>query len=209
MRRIGRNDTREKIITFIYAFNEEHGYSPTVRDILKGCDISSTAVVQHHLDVLQREGRIHRDPEVFRSIRLANPKGMTVTVPLLGTIAAGKPIPVPSAETWTTHPEETIELPSELTGGKQVYALRVKGKSMIDAFIDDGDIVLIDPVVSAINGDMVAAWLKDEKEVTLKRFYLQAGKVILKPENQTMAPITQSPENVEVQGKVVGVIRRL
>jgi repressor LexA len=208
MRRIGRNDTREKIITFIYAFNDEHGYSPTVRDILKGCDISSTAVVQHHLDVLQREGRIHRDPEVFRSIRLANPRGMTA-VPLLGTIAAGKPIPVPSAETWTAQPEETIELPAELTGGKQIYALRVKGKSMIDAFIDDGDIVLIAPTVSAVNGEMVAVWLKDEKEVTLKRFYAQAGKVILKPENQTMKPITQRPENVEVQGKVVGVIRKL
>jgi repressor LexA len=208
MRRIGHNDTRERILNFIREYSDAHGYSPTVRDILKGCNISSTAVVQHHLDVLERDGRIQRDPEVFRSIRLPGYKGL-MSVPLLGTIAAGKPIPVPSAETWTATAQDTIEVPSEITGGKNVFALRVKGKSMIDAFIDDGDIVLFSPVSSVNNGEMVAVWLKNEKEVTLKRFYAQSGKIVLKPANQTMKPITQEPENVEIQGKVIGVIRKL
>jgi len=208
MRRIGHNDTRERILNFIHEYSDAHGYSPTVRDILKGCNISSTAVVQHHLDVLELDGRIQRDPEVFRSIRLSGYKG-TTSVPLLGTIAAGKPIPVPSAETWTSAALDTIELPQGMTGDKNIFALRVKGKSMIDALIDDGDIVIINPVSSVNNGEMVAGWLKNEKEVTLKRFYVQSGKIILKPANQAMKPIVQEPENVEIQGKVIGVIRKL
>jgi repressor LexA len=208
MRQAGHNDTRERIFNFLHEFFDERGYAPTVRDILKGCDISSTAVVQHHLDVLEREGRIHRDPEVFRSIRLTEKRNIT-GVPLLGVIAAGKPIPVPSPDTWTNQTLDTIELPQEMTGNRQVYALRVKGQSMIDALIDDGDIVLMEPASTARNGEMVAAWLKDERSVTLKRFYMEPDKVILKPANRTMKPITIRPENIEIQGKVVGVIRRL
>lgn len=208
MRQAGHNATRERIFDFLHAFRRKHEYMPTVRDILKGCGISSTAVVQHHLDVLEREGRIHRDPEVFRSIRLAEKRTVT-GVPLLGIIAAGQPIPVPSADTWTNQALETIELPQEITGNRQVYALRVKGKSMIDALIDDGDIVLMEPAVTARDGDMVAVWLKDKREVTLKRFYAGQGKVVLKPANETMKPITLNPENVEIQGKVVGVFRKL
>ncbi|HXX59152.1 MAG TPA: transcriptional repressor LexA [Dehalococcoidales bacterium] len=208
MRQIGHNDTRERILGFIHEFFDAHGYAPTVRDILKGCNLSSTAIVQHHLDVLERDGRIQRDPEVFRSIRLPDHKNLA-SVPLLGTIAAGKPIPVPSAETWTAQALDTIELPPEITGGKNVFALRVKGKSMIDALIDDGDIVLLNPVSSVNNGEMVAAWLKNEKQVTLKRFFAQSGKIILKPANQTMKPFVLEPDNVEIQGKVIGVIRKL
>jgi len=208
MRQIGHNETRERIFNFLRNFDTEHGYMPTVRDILKGCDISSTAVVQHHLDILEREGRIHRDPEVFRSIRLPNKRNI-VAVPVLGTIAAGQPIPVPTADTWSSQSQDSIELPQELTGGKQVYALRVKGQSMIDALIDDGDIVLMEPAANADNGQMVAVWLKNERAVTLKRIFVQKDRIVLKPANQSIKPITQQPENVEVQGKVVGVIRRL
>jgi len=208
MRQTGHNDTRERIFIFLHDFFAEHGYAPTVRDILKGCDISSTAVVQHHLDVLEREGRIHRDPEVFRSIRLAVRRNFT-TAPLLGVIAAGQPIPVPSPDTWTSQSLDTIELPQEMVGNRQVYALRVKGQSMIDALIDDGDIVIMEPVQTAHNGQMVAVWLKDERAVTLKRFHREKDRVVLKPANPSMAPITVAPENVEIQGRVVGVIRRL
>ena len=208
MRQVGHNDTRERIFGFLHDFFAERGYAPTVRDILKGCDISSTAVVQHHLDVLEREGKIHRDPEVFRSIRLTEKRNIT-GVPLLGVIAAGKPIPVPSPDTWTSQTLDTIELPQDMTGNRQVYALRVKGQSMIDALIDDGDIVLMEPASTARNGEMVAAWLKDEHAVTLKRFYAEPGKVTLKPANRAMKPISVRPENIEIQGKVVGVIRNL
>lgn len=208
MRRPGFSETRERIFKFIRGFFDDRGYAPTIRDILKGCSLSSTAVVQHHLNVLEREGRIHRDPEVFRSIQLADRKN-TVSVPLLGTIAAGEPIPVPSAETWESQALEILDLTDDLTQGKQVYALRVKGLSMVDALIDDGDTVLMEPAGTAENGDMVAVWLKQEQEVTLKRIYIEPERVCLRPANTLMAPVYQHPENVEIQGRVVGIIRKL
>jgi repressor LexA len=208
MRQVGFNETRERIFTFLHDFRDKHDYMPTVRDILKGCSISSTAVVQHHLDILEREGRIHRDPEVFRSIRLADKRNLT-TVPLLGIIAAGKPIPVPTPDTWTNQSLDAIELPQEIIENRQIYALRVKGQSMIDALIDDGDIVLMESTKTAENGEMVAVWLKNEREVTLKKIYFQSGKVVLKPANRSMKPMTFQADNIEIQGKVVGVFRKL
>ena len=208
MRQAGLNATRERIFDFLHDFRDKHDYMPTVRDILKGCSISSTAVVQHHLDVLEREGRIHRDPEIFRSIRLAEKRNLNV-VPLLGVIAAGKPIPVPTPDTWNNQSLDTIELPQKLGANKQLYALRVKGKSMIDALIDDGDIVIIEPSNTAENGEMAVVWLKNERAVTLKKVYFERDRVILKPANQTMKAITTHAENVEIQGKVTGVLRKL
>jgi len=208
MRQPGKGTTREKVYRYIREFFGERGYAPTVRDILKGCAISSTAVVQHHLNVLQREGRIHRDPTVFRSIRLTEPAGMT-GVPLLGTIAAGEPIPVPDSDAWKSTALETLQVPEELIQDRPVYALRVKGTSMIDALIDDGDTVLMEAMTTAKDGDMVAVWLRDEQEVTLKRFYLEDDQVCLRPANRQMAPMYHRPDNVEVQGRVTAVIRKL
>lgn len=208
MRRPGISNTRERILKFIKDFIDDHGYAPTVRDIVKGCHLSSTAVVQHHLNVLEREGRIRRDPEVFRSIQLTDRKNLA-SVPLLGTIAAGAPIPVPSADTWDSEVLETVELSDTLTRGKRIFALRVKGQSMVDALIDDGDIVLIEPVSAASPGDMVAVWLKEQQEVTLKRIYPEKDRVCLMPANQLMAPVYYPAENIEVQGRVVGVLRQL
>jgi repressor LexA len=207
LRKPGVSQTRQRIFSFIREFISDRGYAPTVRDILKGCNLSSTAVVQHHLNVLEREGQIRRDPEVFRSIQLTGRKNV-VSVPLLGTIAAGAPIPVPAAETWASQAVDTIELTDELAAHREVYALKVKGTSMIDALVDDGDIVLMEPAGNTENGDMVAVWLKKEQEVTLKRMYIEEGWVCLQPANKSMAPIYQPPENVEVQGRVVGVIRK-
>ncbi|MDD5190137.1 MAG: transcriptional repressor LexA [Dehalococcoidales bacterium] len=215
MRQMTRNQTRERIITYIRSFLKEHDYAPTVRDILKGCDISSTAVVQYHLDVLQKEGRIQRDPEIFRSIRLMdNPSREKtllnmVSVSLLGMIAAGEPIPVAWADAWQKHELDNIELPREITGNRQVFALKVKGQSMIDALIDDGDVVLMEPTHTAAPGEMVAVWIKDRREVTLKRLYFERDMVRLQPANQSMKPILQPADNVEIQGRVVGVIRKL
>jgi len=208
MRKPGKSQTRQRVLKFIRDFVEDRGYAPTVRDIMRGCGLSSTAVVQHHLNILEREGYIHRDPEVFRSIQLLDRKN-TVRVPLLGTIAAGEPIPVPSSETWQSEAVETLELTEELTQGKEVYALKVKGLSMIDALIDDGDIVLMQPVSAADDGDMVAVWLKEEQEVTLKRLFRDPKGVRLQPANSQMKPLYVNPENIEVQGKIVGVIRKL
>jgi repressor LexA len=208
LRKLALNTTRENILHYIHGFIDERGYSPTVRDILKGCSISSTAVVQYHLDVLEKEGRIHRDPEIFRSIRVSQKKGMTL-IPLMGTIAAGTPIPVPGSDSWTSGTTDTMEVPQDMIGDKPVFALRVKGLSMIDALIDDGDIVVMESADSAENGEMVAVWLKDREEVTLKHFYAEKDMVLLKPANQTMQPIRQRADNVEIQGKVIGVIRKL
>jgi len=202
---------RRQILEFIRGFVEDKGYSPTVRDIGKGCGISSPAGVQRHLNILKEEGYIRREPEVFRSIRIVEKEGEGVTsVPLLGTIAAGKPISVPTSDTWTAIPEETLRLPEDLTQGKgNIFALKVKGTSMLDALIDDGDIVLMEQASTANDGEMVALWLKDEQEVTLKRIYRDSDKLRLQPANKQMSPIYQEPDNVEIQGKVIGVIRKL
>jgi len=208
MRKPGKSQTRQRILKFIHDFVDDRGYAPTVRDILRGCSLSSTAVVQHHLNVLEREGYIHRDPEVFRSIQLLDRKN-TIRVPLLGSIAAGEPIPVPSSETWTSEAIEVLQLTEELTQGKEVYALKVNGLSMMDALIDDGDIVLMEPANTAEDGDVVAAWLKDKHEVTLKRFFQETGRICLQPANSQMKPIYVNPEDIEIQGRVIGVIRKL
>ena len=208
MRKPGISETRQRILQFIRDFIEDRGYAPTVRDILKGCDISSTAVVQHHLNILEREGHIHRDPEVFRSIKLLDMKNI-VRVPLLGNIAAGEPIPVPDSDTWVNESMETLELTEEFTHGKEVYALKVRGLSMVDALIDDGDIVLMEPANTADDGDMVAVWLKDKREVTLKRLFRERKMIRLQPSNAQMEPLYVNSQNMEVQGRVVGVIRKL
>jgi repressor LexA len=205
------SNTRLRILNFIRKFFDERGYAPTVRDIARGCNISTPSVVQHHLNTLERQGYIHRDPEVFRSIQLVERKRESISrVPLLGTIAAGKPIPVPTPDTWTTIPEETLQLTEEVTQGKKdVYALKVKGSSMIDAFVDDGDIVLLQSTSKVEDGEMAAVWLKLEQEVTLKKVYHEAGRIRLQPANSTMKPMYYQPENVEIQGKVIGVLRKL
>ncbi len=208
MRKPGINITRQKVIDYIRDFYDDRGYAPTVRDIMRGCNLSSTAVVQHHLKVLESEHQIERDSRVFRSIQLPDRKN-TVRVPLLGTIAAGAPIPVLKSESWSSDAIDTLEMSGEITGGKDVFALRVKGHSMIDALIDDGDIVLMDQTGTVENGDMVAAWLKKEEEVTLKRYFIEGQKVRLQPANVQMKPIYTDPANIEVQGKVIAVIRTL
>jgi repressor LexA len=206
MRKPGMSSTRQKVIDFIREFYDDHGYAPTVRDIQKGCELSSTAVVQHHLKVLEAEHVINRDSKVFRSIQLPDRK-TTVRVPILGKIAAGLPIPVMNSDTWHEEAVDALELSSEITQGKDVFALRVSGLSMIDALIDDGDIVLLEPVQGAENGDMVAVWLKREGEVTLKRFFREDDRVRLQPANSQMQPIYTDAANLEIQGRVVAVIR--
>jgi repressor LexA len=134
-----------------------------------------------------------------------------MAVPIIGRIAAGQPIPVPTADTWSNLDySESIEVTRDMVGGRpNVYGLRVKGTSMIDALVNDGDIVLMEAANTADNGDMVAVWLKREQEATLKRFYQEGDRIRLQPANEAMAPIYTDPANVEVQGKVLGAIRPL
>ena len=203
---------QRRILEFILQFVSDHDYPPSIRQIQEACQISSTSVVDYNLRILERLGYIRRDREVSRAIELLKRAGLrrsrVVPVPVIGTIAAGQPIPVPNADTWTTFSDEVIELSPEIVGHRQnVYALRVKGTSMIDALVNDGDIVVMEATSTAEDGDMVAAWLKREQEATLKRFYRDGARVRLQPANEAMEPIYTEAENVEVQGKVVACIR--
>jgi repressor LexA len=204
---------QRRILEFIREFIGEHDYPPSIRQIQEACDISSTSVVDYNLRILEKNGYMRRDREVSRAIELLEPGGRrprVVAVPIIGTIAAGQPIPVPTADTWQTFdPEETLEVPPDMVGGKDVYALRVKGNSMIDALVNDGDIVLMEPAPAARDGDMVAAWLKREQEATLKHLHREGPRVRLQPANQAMQPIYTDADNVEVQGRVIGAIRAL
>ena len=204
--------TRSRILKFIGKFLDERGYAPTVRDIVRGCKISTPSVVQYHLNKLEDEGHIQRDPEVFRSIQLVGRKREAVfEVPLLGSIAAGKPIPVPTADSWTSAPEETLQLTDEvIRNRKGIYALRVKGNSLIDALISDGDIVLMQ-AASTIEeeGEMAAVWLKTAQEVTIKKAYHEGDLIRLEPANREMEPMYFPPDEVEIQGRVIGVLRKL
>jgi len=205
---------RQRIIGFIRKFVTEMGYPPTVRDIVNGCRISSTSVVAYHLDVLKREGYIRRHPDVSRGIELLDgpaSRHSPVPVPVIGLIAAGEPIPVPDVDTWdVSASSDTIEVTGDLIRGREnVYALKVKGSSMIDALINDGDIVLMQHMNVVENGEMAAIWLKGEGEATLKRYYAEAGRIRLQPANDQMRPIYTDPGNVEIQGKVIAVIRQL
>ncbi len=207
MPRGGTSGTRERVLKFIQSFMAEKGYSPSVADIVEGCGLSSPNLVQYHLNVLEREGVVRRAPGVFRSIQLV--QGANIGVPLLGVIAAGAPIPVPESGNWSESAEEMLDLSRELVGdGENLFALKVRGRSMIDACVMDGDIVVMEATRTAVDGDMVAVWLKDEHEVTLKRIYREPGHIRLQPANRQMEPLYVDPDNVTIQGRVVAVIRK-
>jgi repressor LexA len=199
---------QQKIVSFIRRFIDEKEYPPSIRDIQVGCGISSTSVVDYNLKALERMGYIRRDREISRAIELLDGSGRrvrSVAVPLVGRIAAGQPIPVPEGSVAY---DEAVSVTPDMTGGREnVFALRVKGTSMIDALINDGDIVVMEQTDTAQDGDMVAAWLKKEEEVTLKKFYREGDRVRLQPANEALPPIYTDASNVEIQGRVLSMFR--
>ena len=211
---MGLSDRQKKILNFVKSFTLDNGYPPTIREIGKAVEISSTSVVNYNLDALQRGGHIYRDRTVSRGIRLVDGleeltgASELVKILLLGRIAAGEPL-LNFQDAFD--PEmDTIELTRDVVpNDKDVYALKVKGNSMIDALINDGDIVVMRHTETANNGDMVAAWITDREETTLKRFYNEGKRIRLQPENQTMEPIYVDAANVEIKGRVIAVIRQL
>jgi len=208
------SDRQQDIIGFIDRFLADRGYPPTIRDIQAGCGISSTSVVDYNLNILEREGYIRRHAEVSRGIELLT-RSLTseslMLVPIIGQIAAGEPIPVPTPDTWdVTAASEAMEIPRELTRGKEgVYALRVKGMSMVDALINDGDIVLMQHVSAVENGEMAAVWLRAEKEASLKKVYVESDRIRLQPANDQMRPLYADHDDVEIQGRVIAVVRQV
>ncbi|MGI8474996.1 MAG: transcriptional repressor LexA [Thermomicrobiales bacterium] len=204
---------QQAILDFIAEFLIENDYPPTIRDIQHELNISSTSVVDYNLKVLETRNHIRRNKNISRGIELvgrASGRRNIVTIPVIGQIAAGLPIPVPG-DLEGADSVESIELSGELVpeNGRGLFALRVRGYSMVDALINDGDIVLLRQQETCENGETVAVWLKEQKETTLKRFYREGDRVRLQPANSTMEPIYTRADNVEIQGKLVTVVRSL
>ena len=212
----GLSQRQNSILEYIQRFMRDSGYPPSIRDIQEKLKISSTSVVAYNLRKLEERGLIERDNRVSRGIKMPG-GGPVPNVPallsntrrvsLIGTIAAGQPIPVPDQGAT----EEVVEVPADLIPErlKDVYALRVKGNSMIDALIADGDIVLMRYQETAENGQMAAVRVMDRNEVTLKKIYFEGNQVRLQPANPTMEAWHEPAENVQVQGRVVGVVRAM
>lgn len=211
------SERQKAMLDYIASFIEDNGYPPTIREIGEACDIPSTSVVNYNLNRLEREGFIAREGKVSRGIRLVKSlrgpldQNIVVRIPLVGQIVASEPVPIPGSDFSYFDPEEAIELTRDVVReDAELFALKVKGESMIDAMINDGDIVVMKPQPSPNNGELVAVWLADKEETTLKRFFLEGGKVRLQPENSTMDPIIiDDPSTVMVQGRVVAVVRKI
>jgi len=228
----GLSERQKKILEVLERFQEQFGYPPSIREICDKTSISSTSVVNYYLEQLEEMGYIERDRRVSRGVRLLKPIEEVVGtvagpfkqaaqavsellhIPILGRITAGALTPLPSSDFAYYDPESLIDVPrSQLPPrekGDDLFALEVQGDSMIDAMVNDGDIVIMKPAVEARNGEMVAIWLNEKNETTLKYFYLENGKVRLQPANPTMKPIIiNDPRQLEIRGKVVMVIRQV
>lgn len=208
------SERQKKILEFIRQFINEHHFPPTIREIGETVGISSTSVVKYNLDALQRRGYIERDREISRGLRLvqdaAEHLAEVIQIPILGRIAAGEPIPVPEADFSPFGHDATVELTRDIVkDAANTYALEVQGDSMIDALINDGDIVLMRHQERVENGELAAVWVRSQEETTLKRFYLEGDRVRLQPANPIMEPMFFPAKDVEVMGKVLCVIRQL
>jgi repressor LexA len=212
----GLGERHQKILDFIADYQREHKHPPSIREIGEYCEISSTSVVNYYLDQLEKNGHIERDRKISRGVRLTNstPLSEMFRVPVLGVIQAGEPIPIPASDFTSFTAEDTIDVAMSLMPtkekGKDLFALQVQGESMIDAMVNDGDIIILKPVQEARNGEMVAVWLSDRNETTLKFFFKEKDRYRLQPANPTMQPIyVNKSEPLEIKGRVVMVIRKI
>jgi len=199
---------QREIYDFIHNFVQSKGYSPSFEEIGSGMGLRSLATVHKHISNLERKGLLKRDYNRSRSIDLLPVKGIaraklkpaeTLRLPLVGRIAAGRPV-----ETFEN--QETIAL-EDITRSKEVFVLEVRGDSMQDEHIVDGDYVMVEKAKNARDGEIVVA-LVDGSETTLKRFYREGSKIRLQPANASMAPIMVAANAVQVQGRVIGVLRK-
>ncbi len=212
------SDRQSRMLEFIGSFSDTHGYPPSIREIGEAVGISSTSVVNYNLNRLVDQGYLSRDQNVSRGIRLTaklaragQQLAEVVQVPLLGRIFASEPVPLPGTDSPMFGADEAIDITRDLLESEEgLFALEVKGDSMIDAMVNDGDIVVMKRESSWRNGDMVAVWMKDAEETTLKHIYREGGGVRLQPANPTMEPIiVENPQSLEIQGKVMLVVRQL
>ncbi|MDX1662534.1 MAG: transcriptional repressor LexA [Candidatus Promineifilaceae bacterium] len=212
------------ILRYIWEYWSENGRPPTIREIGSAVKISSTSVVNYNLNKLEEKGFLEREAEVSRGLKLTD-KALTlygsavnalgeavnmIRVPLAGDIVAGEPVFSGNDDFSTYGEEEAIDVSASMLPkqSERLFALRVRGNSMIDAMVNDNDIVILKQTHEAANGDMVAVWLPQENETTLKYFFREGDDVRLQPANPTMEPIYVHSSNVEVQGKVMMVMRQ-
>ena len=192
------------VLKFITQYVAAHSYAPTCAEICAALGFKSTSMVHRELNALEQGGHVERTPGVSRGLRLAQPGVRTFPVPVLGTIAAGEPIG------FGDPTYEALMLTSDIVRQQEgLFALRVKGDSMIDALVNDGDIVVLKHQQEARNGEMVAVRLLDREETTLKHFYRENGHVRLQPANPILRPLFVHPSNVQVQGRVVAIVRQM
>jgi len=231
----GLGKRHEKIMHFLSDFQEKKGFSPSIRDIGENIGVKSTSLVDYYLNQLEEMGLIRRDKHISRSICIQKPmeNAHPVTerinagiqnvssaineifnIPVLGRIVASEPIPMPTSDVPFFDQESSIEIARSLLPAREkaeeLFALEVQGDSMIDAMVNDGDMVIMRRAQQADNGDMVAVWLDDKDETTLKYFYKEPTRVRLQPANPNMGPIyVDNPQHLRIMGKVVMVIRQV
>lgn len=212
---------QQGMLDYINESIQESGRPPTIREIGEAVDISSTSVVNYNLTKLVEKGFLDRDAEVSRGLRLTDKAaelyGLVVEavqglirIPLAGTIVASEPVEVGHDNFATYDEEDAVELSSSMLNVSKtddLFALKVSGDSMIDAMVNDGDIVIMRQQTTANNGDMVAVWLTPSDTTTLKYFYNEGERVRLQPANKMLDPIYVRPSDVRVQGKVMMVLR--
>ncbi|HEY4692104.1 MAG TPA: transcriptional repressor LexA [Bellilinea sp.] len=228
----GLSERHKKILSFLMQFSENNGYSPSIREIGDSIKVKSTSLVDYYLNQLEEMKYISREGRVSRSIRVLKPYlsptakvsgalrqvGKTIeeliAIPRLGVIQAGVPIPIPASDLAYFDSESGVEIARSLLPSREkvsdLFALEVQGDSMIDASINDGDIVILRQAQEAANGEMVAVWLVDRDETTLKYFYRENNGIRLQPANPQYAPImVDNPNALRIMGKVVMVIRQV
>lgn len=231
-RKPGLSERQKSVLNAVEAFYRENGYPPTIREICEAADISSTSVADYYIKQLVEKGYIERGENISRGLRIirsANGDKFSwgervqqavdvvneiLRIPKLGRIVASAPAPVPASDFNYFDAESMVEVARSLLParekGDDLFALEVQGDSMIDAMVNDGDLVIMKPASDARNGEMVAVWLDDRDETTLKYFYRENGRIRLQPANPTMGPIyVDNPAAVRIMGKVVMVIRQV
>jgi len=231
----GLSERHRKIMEYLTEFIEEYGYSPSIREIGDAIDVKSTSLVDYYLNQLELRGYISREGRISRSIRVLEPVHSPskliaskinaavqavnvavenlVSIPMRGRIVASTPIPMPPSDFNYYDSESGIEIARSLLPVREnlseLFALEVQGDSMVDAMVNDGDIIIMRPAQQATNGEMVAVWLDDKDETTLKYFYKENNRIRLQPANPTMDPIfVENPNALRIMGKVVMVIRQ-
>jgi repressor LexA len=200
---------QKEVLDFIAAYQVENGYSPSYEEIARGLKLASIATVHKHISALDKKNYLQRSHNQSRSIEVAprylqeqrrNRQQASMEVPVLGTIAAGKPVEAFDDPTSVSF--------ADFVGHKDTYALRVRGDSMIEDHICEGDMILVENTVQARDGEIVVA-LVGGAETTLKRYYREPGNIVrLQPANSTMSPIRVPAQEVQVQGRLLAVLRK-